>query len=60
MRALFELRPRGCAQVNLASLQGMLRDMRLTTSTYVFTEGMSSWTPVKAVEILMSSVNGSV
>ena len=54
MRALFELRSRGCAQVDLASLQGMLRDMRLTTSTYVFTEGMSSWTPVKAVEILMS------
>jgi len=30
--------------VSFAVLQGMFRDMRLSSSTYVFTDGLSSWT----------------
>ena len=40
----------------MASLQGMLREMKLTPSTFVFTEGMSSWTLAKDVEQLMPAV----
>lgn len=38
--------------VDLQSLQAMLRDSRLSARTFVYTEGMSSWTPAGAVEIL--------
>ena len=34
-------------------LQAMFRDGRLPTNTYVYTEGMSSWTPAKAVDQLL-------
>ena len=41
------------AQVEWEVLQGMFRDMRLPATTYVFTEGLASWTPAKQVDSLL-------
>ena len=42
--------------VMFPDLQAMFRDGRLPTNTYVYTEGMSSWTPAKAVDQLLPNV----
>ena len=42
--------------VGLAALQGMLHDLRLSPSTFVFTEGMPSWAPAREVEQLMQGL----
>ena len=42
--------------MGLAALQGMLHDLRLSPSTFVFTEGMPSWAPAREVEQLMQGL----